>query len=392
MTALASIKGTLGASPAPQAKGTSRTPASESFRTLLGEALSVGEEAVKTPVAQARALSEQLLAGLHGSAESSSPQSSAAASTNLAQLNAGMPAAAAKALSLLASSSASPTAAAAQVKTAFSPRRRGRTAAATAESQDPAAQGASAQSASSGPSAPASSPQASGQGGLVGAAAARLSSPVARKVPDPDPNSSSTKSPREAVTTNATEKAAAAEDAKPAAATLVRSDLVQAPAAAALPALSVPAVARMATTDSAASLANALPAVPAGQEVQGAVLQSAAHLRVDTPDQGALELHLRIRDGAVQLRVDGDSARLVESRSSELSHSLAGQGLKLAPIETTTTQEQPGLRSGGEGGRQSEERREAWNEAQEARERGTSPAPTASSTPSATEAGIHVKA
>jgi hypothetical protein len=173
---------------------------------------------------------------------------------------------------------------------------------------------------------------------------------------------------------------------------VAHSDLIQATPSVLAQAAAPQAVSRLAASASASTLSSALPAPPSGQDVQGAVLQNAAHLKVDAGAQGALELHLRVRDGALHLRVDGPSAHLVESRSSELSSSLAGQGLKLAPIETGSSQEQPGMRSGSDGGRQGEERREAWNDAEEARDR-SSPAPSTSNEPAAAaKSGIHVKA
>jgi hypothetical protein len=137
-----------------------------------------------------------------------------------------------------------------------------------------------------------------------------------------------------------------------------------------------PRAPRTATASAAAQRAGApLPPPPPGQEVSGAVLRSAAHLKVDTGTLGALELHLRVRDGALHLRVTGEAAPLVEARSGELSRALAGEGLRLAPVELPPgdgTAAQPGPREGRE------QRRQAWDEAGEARQGAT---PSASRPP-----------
>jgi hypothetical protein len=89
---------------------------------------------------------------------------------------------------------------------------------------------------------------------------------------------------------------------------------------------------------------------------------------VETGALGALSLHLRVREGALHLRVDGDAAGVVEARAGELSQALAGEGLRLAPIEITSRQG-AGVQRGaaGDAGRPGEERREAWNEAADGR-------------------------
>ena len=176
-----------------------------------------------------------------------------------------------------------------------------------------------------------------------------------------------------------------------------RSEAPGAPAAADLRAAS-----RSASAHSTPHAAPPLPAPPAGQDVGGAVLRNAAHLRVETGDMGALSLHLRVREGALHLRVDGGAAGVVEARASELSRALASEGLRLAPIERASP-EGAGVQGGatGGGGQASDERREAWNEAAEGR--GAEPgrprqaqpprAPAASSAPSPTpKGGVHVQA
>ncbi|MFL5273600.1 MAG: hypothetical protein ACJ79E_16195 [Anaeromyxobacteraceae bacterium] len=143
--------------------------------------------------------------------------------------------------------------------------------------------------------------------------------------------------------------------------------------------------------DAVHAAAPALPPPPADAgDVQGAVLRHSAHLRVDAGGLGALELHLRVRDGALHLRVDGEGARTVEARAGELSRALAGEGLRLASVEAPP---QDGAHTGADGGRGHGERRDAWQEARDARDAPTPPQPRAATTPTpATARGVHVKA
>jgi flagellar hook-length control protein FliK len=145
-----------------------------------------------------------------------------------------------------------------------------------------------------------------------------------------------------------------------------------------------------------------LPAAPAGQEIEGAVLRHAAHLKLDAGPLGSIELHLRVREGALHLRLDGEAAHALEARAGELSRSLAGEGLRLAPIEVSR-QDGSTSTDGGSGFRQGQEQREAWNEAADSREtawhaprrdRSARPAAESSSAESsrAVLGGVHVKA
>jgi hypothetical protein len=95
-----------------------------------------------------------------------------------------------------------------------------------------------------------------------------------------------------------------------------------------------PAAAASDATAATAREGGAAPLATARDSVaDGAVLRNAAHLRVDAPGLGELELHLRVRDGVAHVRVDGEAARLVESRAAELSRALAGEGLKLGHVD-----------------------------------------------------------
>jgi hypothetical protein len=145
----------------------------------------------------------------------------------------------------------------------------------------------------------------------------------------------------------------------------------------------------------AAPAAPPLPPAPAGHDVQGAVLRQAAHLRVDAGALGALELHLRVRDGALHLRVDGEAARAVEARAGELSRALASEGLRLAAVEGPPSD--GGSRAEGEGGRSAGERSEAWQDSREDRaapqpQHPPQPRPARGGGRDGHERGIHVKA
>jgi hypothetical protein len=95
------------------------------------------------------------------------------------------------------------------------------------------------------------------------------------------------------------------------------------------------------------AVAARLPAPPGPArdgDPSGAVLRHAAHLRIETPADGDLELHLRIREGVAHLRVDGEAAGLVEAQAGELARALQGQGLRLGSLDLP----QPEARAGGE--------------------------------------------
>ncbi|GEJ56991.1 hypothetical protein [Anaeromyxobacter diazotrophicus] len=229
----------------------------------------------------------------------------------------------------------------------------------------------------------------------VDAAVGRLAARAAAKGPLAAPGTAAPADPVHAAGKGAAQAAPAREKAREREAP--RAEQVATPARAELtapaPALAEPRAASRAAAPAAAAPAP-LPAAPAGQDVQGAVLHSAAHLKVDAGGAlGAIELHLRVRDGAVLLRVDGDAARAVESHAGELSRSLAGHGLELAPIEVGARD--AGASLGGQGGRGFEERREAWQEAADARQGPTAapPAPAGrGAPPTRSDRGVHVEA
>ena len=86
------------------------------------------------------------------------------------------------------------------------------------------------------------------------------------------------------------------------------------------------------------------------------MLRNAAHLRVEAPGLGELELHLRVRDGVAHVRIDGEAAHAVEARAAELSRALASEGLKLgqldakpAPAASSSADAGSGQQRGGSG-------------------------------------------
>jgi hypothetical protein len=86
---------------------------------------------------------------------------------------------------------------------------------------------------------------------------------------------------------------------------------------------------------SAASLRAAAPTGLDGGGVEGAVLQHAAHLRIEPNQQGVgeIELHLRVRGGVAHLRVDGEGSQVGAARAPELATALASAGLSLGQID-----------------------------------------------------------
>ena len=68
-----------------------------------------------------------------------------------------------------------------------------------------------------------------------------------------------------------------------------------------------------------------------------AVLPQAAHVRMNLDGAGDLSLHLRMREGVAHVTVSGSAAALVDSHSSDLRTSLAGQGVTLGRVEVVAS-------------------------------------------------------
>jgi hypothetical protein len=73
-----------------------------------------------------------------------------------------------------------------------------------------------------------------------------------------------------------------------------------------------------------------------GSGVDGAILQSAAHLRIEGTPGGAgdIELHLRVRGDVTHVRIDGEAGRVAAVHAPELANALATVGLSLGRLET----------------------------------------------------------
>jgi hypothetical protein len=73
-----------------------------------------------------------------------------------------------------------------------------------------------------------------------------------------------------------------------------------------------------------------------GSGVDGAILQSAAHLRIEGAPGGAgdVELHLRVRGDVTHVRIDGEVGRVAAVHAPELANALASVGLSLGRLET----------------------------------------------------------
>ncbi|MES1206970.1 MAG: hypothetical protein ABUS79_13620 [Pseudomonadota bacterium] len=108
---------------------------------------------------------------------------------------------------------------------------------------------------------------------------------------------------------------------------------------------------------------------------------TSAHLTLHADGAGEVSLHLSVRDGVADLRVDGVAAQTLDIKQSEVRTALAGEGLSLGRFETTapvvesrrqeslasdgssSTQSgaQAGTSSGGGFGSQSPDARPQWN-------------------------------
>jgi hypothetical protein len=73
-----------------------------------------------------------------------------------------------------------------------------------------------------------------------------------------------------------------------------------------------------------------------GSGVDGAILQSAAHLRIEGTPGGAgdIELHLRVRGDVTHVRIDGEAGRVAAVHAPDLANALATVGLSLGRLET----------------------------------------------------------
>jgi hypothetical protein len=68
---------------------------------------------------------------------------------------------------------------------------------------------------------------------------------------------------------------------------------------------------------------------------QGAILPHAANLHVDMGIAGSLALHLQLRDGLAQLRMDGTAAPAFAGRESELRQVMSATGVSLTHLDVS---------------------------------------------------------
>ena len=81
----------------------------------------------------------------------------------------------------------------------------------------------------------------------------------------------------------------------------------------------------------AASLMNMAEEDPS---LHAAALGKSAHIRLDAGTDGELALHMVVKDGVVDMRVDGAAARTLDIRPDEVRTALAGEGIPLGRFET----------------------------------------------------------
>jgi hypothetical protein len=82
--------------------------------------------------------------------------------------------------------------------------------------------------------------------------------------------------------------------------------------------------------------------------LHAAVLGKTAHLRLDTGADGELGLHMSVKDGIVDLRLDGAATRTLDIRQNDVRTALAGEGISLGRFETgAATGTTFGTNSGG---------------------------------------------
>jgi len=77
------------------------------------------------------------------------------------------------------------------------------------------------------------------------------------------------------------------------------------------------------------------------ETLHAAAIGNSAHLRLQTASGQDLSLHIRVRDGIADIRVDGSAGSggvpAIELRASEVRTALAGEGLSLGTFESPTS-------------------------------------------------------
>ena len=153
--------------------------------------------------------------------------------------------------------------------------------------------------------------------------------------------------PKSAAHTGADDKLAAARPAEAASSWL--ADALQANRPAAATDVANPAAAPASSSPQPALLSFALaelapPPPPAAmplwtqaaddQSLRATLTSDTAHVSLDTGAAGELSLHLRIKDGVTDVRVDGMAAQTMDIRQQDLRAALASEGLTLGTFES----------------------------------------------------------
>jgi hypothetical protein len=70
------------------------------------------------------------------------------------------------------------------------------------------------------------------------------------------------------------------------------------------------------------------------ETLHAVALGANARVTLDAGSAGELALHVRVRDGVADLRVDGAAAQSLDIRANEIRTALAGEGISLGRFET----------------------------------------------------------
>ncbi len=82
-------------------------------------------------------------------------------------------------------------------------------------------------------------------------------------------------------------------------------------------------------------------AASADASLHGSILARSAHLQLGTTANGRMGLHVRVKDGVADLRVDGPGGAALEGREADLRLALASEGLRLGEFAVTDSSPTP---------------------------------------------------
>lgn len=124
-----------------------------------------------------------------------------------------------------------------------------------------------------------------------------------------------------------------------------------------------------APTQDAPAVASVLPAEALQDDsIRGAVMTNAAHLHLETGSMGELGLHVRIREGVAEVRLDGAAAPVLKAREPELREALAAEGVRLGQLAVGASNETGNQTTGDDPRRQQRDASNARDESQTSRE------------------------